>query len=73
MKVEVDFPSSFELNCALPIPIGRIYLGPYTGRLVFYPDGKVRLYVPRAAIDEGYVVVGAYMDPVEPVGFGAAP
>lgn len=72
MKVEIQFPASFTSDELLPIPIGRLQLGPYVARLVFCPDGNVRLAVDKAAIDNGYIKTFEVED-VSLTGFGLIP
>ena len=73
MKIEIEFDSSFDDNRPLAIQLGRLYLGTHIVRLAFCPDGKVKMLLPKAAIDEGLVIVtNAYKD-AELTGFGYPP
>ena len=71
MKVEIDFAESYEENTALPIPIGRIYIGNYVGRFFFTPEGKTRLFINEKAVEDGSLVL--LKDHGEIVGLGDLP
>lgn len=73
MKVEIEFDSSFGDNEPIPIQIGRLYLGNHVVRLAFTVDGKVKMLLPKAAIDEGYVIVTHAFRDAKLVGFGYPP
>lgn len=57
MKIEVEFDKDFEGDTVLPIHLGRIMIGTYIARLGFFPDGKVRMFVEKRAVDDGSLVL----------------
>jgi hypothetical protein len=63
VKVAVEFPPDFERDKAVPIPLGRLDLAGYVGRLFFDTDGKMRLAISRHAVESGAIVL---WDPMEP-------
>lgn len=73
MKVEVEFDSSFEDNKPIAIQLGRLYLGQHVIRLAFTADGKAKMLVPKAAIDDGSIMVSDDYKNTELVGFGYPP
>lgn len=73
MKIEVEFDSSFEDHKPVPIQLGRLYLGRHVVRLAFAADGKVKMLVPKSAIDDGSIVVSDNYKDAELVGFGYPP
>ena len=72
MKVEIDFPVDFESRERCPIPIGRIYIGPFAVRIIFCHDGNTRIVIDQEAIRQGFVHVGCVPEPSPQVGFGIA-
>lgn len=66
MKVSVEFPASFEGETH-PIEIGRLHLGRHIARLYFKTDGTVGMIVPKAAIDDGSLMV---LEPIAGIMFG---
>ena len=73
MKVHIDFESSLEDGRPIPIQFGRLYLGQHVVRLAFTAEGKVVMLLPKAAIDNGHVIVTNDYKDVELVGFGYPP
>lgn len=68
-KVELSFPLDFDSQTVLPIPMGRLYLGPHVVRLALFPDGNLKLAVSEEAIQQGFILVSkAHQE--ELVGFG---
>lgn len=60
MKKEIDFPADFASNEAMPLHMGRLYLGKqaeFVCRLYFKSDGSFCIAVPQEAVDAGAVVV----------------
>ena len=57
MKIEIDFPPDFERRKAVPIPLGRLDLAGYTGRLFFDTDGRMRMAISRKAVEAGAIVL----------------
>ncbi len=72
MKVEIEFPGSFEHNKPLAIQCGRLYVGKalHSVRLLFTPLGEIVMLVPESATKDGSVQV--MKDPPEGlIGFGS--
>lgn len=57
MKVIVDFPAIFDSDEPLPLQLGRLVLGSHIVRLVFTPDGQMKMAISQKAIDDGSVIV----------------
>lgn len=70
MKVEIEFDSCFETNKPIPIQLGRLYLGQHVVRLAFTVDGKMKMLVPKSAIDDGSIIVSDDYKDGELAGFG---
>ena len=49
-KVSIEFPSEFETDEILPLPIGRLMIGGRVCRLVFTPAGELHLYAPKSLL-----------------------
>lgn len=67
---DIKFPHAFEHDRDLPIPLGRIHIGDHIGRLSFCPDGKLRLFISKTALEDGSVVVYEPLIGEMLVGFG---
>ena len=48
-KVEIDFPTTFETDEIISLPIGRLLIGDSVFRVQFCPDGKVHIFGSSAA------------------------
>ena len=57
MIAEIEFQEDFASKVALPIPLGRIHIGNYIGRLFFTVSGKTVLYVSKGAVADGSLVL----------------
>ena len=65
MNVEIDFQQDFDSNNPVPIQVGRLYLGSTVARLMFAPDGKVKLWAHQAAVDSGHLIIMPSREPRE--------
>lgn len=68
IPVEINFPADFASDKPSDIPIGRLILGKYIGRLYFCQDGTLRLSIDEGAI--GTSIILYKIDPEELYGFG---
>ena len=72
--VEVKFPTSFEDgHKALPMPLGRLVIGIHVCRIMFSPEGRMILYAPKIAVDDGSIILYPSPEPDGLYGFGMAP
>lgn len=56
-KIIVEFGSSFENDSVVPIPLGRLMLGDTIGRLIFCPDGKMKMIINETAVKSGHLLI----------------
>lgn len=67
--VEVEFETSFTGEVMYK-HLARIYIGGYCGRLALCPDGKIRMSIDKAAVDNGFLILEDYKEDIELTGFG---
>jgi len=57
MKVEIDFDKAHDSGELIPIYVGRLKIGDHHGRLYFGPDGKIKMFIEKQAIEDGSIVL----------------